>query len=248
MGLEANEDRRVLNRRKFLCYTGASIGSLSLPTIGTASAQGESPGAKEIGIHQTVRDLIKNGRDKKAHKILEENDVEYSANKNVGGNVEDITTQAYYSKSGTEINNNSYHMSGNMYHSILSWDYELGNSIIDGRGTKDGASLSVSDAFWEPMKVYTSKENIELHKRGSHGYITKVAEPVSVGGNQHHFIEADFKKVEPGNHKIYGTYGHTWAVGGVYSGGVTFTLGPGPLGIGVSGTIDKWKIRSDAYL
>lgn len=236
-----------LNRRKFLCYAGASIGSLSLPMAGTASAQSERPGAEEIGIHDNIRKLIKNGSYEEAHELLEKNGIEYDANKRIkySDNEDGVGTMAFYSNN-TEVNNNSYHLSGDRYHSILSWDYVDGRPAIDGPGPKDGASLSVSDSLWEPMEVWTSHQDVSLHKRGAHGYIARVRDKLYAADSG--FMEAEFKKLRGGRHKIFGTYAHSWAVGGVYTGGISFGLGAGPLSVSTSGTIDEWKLRSDAYL
>lgn len=234
-----------MNRRKFLSYAGASIGSLGLPMAGTASAQTENPGAEEIGIHNDVRELITNGNHAEAHNLLEENDVEFDTNKQVKyvDNGGDVGTDAVWSKD-TVVINDSYHLSGNRYHSVLSWDPAMGRPAIDGRGPKDAASLTVSDALWEPMQVWTSHQRVSLDERGPYGYLAKVNDNYNVNG----FFEAEFKKLQSGKHKIFGTFAHSWSVGGVNTGSFTVGIGAGPLSFSTSGTIDAWKQRSDAYL
>lgn len=234
-------------RRNFLKVVGGGIGLATTGVIGSAAAQNDpTPGAKEIGIDQKLRELFRNQEEEKAIALLDKYGIRYDTG-SYPSETPDISPN-YYPKGKSTINQNTYHNYGDVYVASLVCDLG-GTSNPDGPGPDDGLGLTVGDDYWEPlMDTVALPSHVTLGKRGDLGIIGKYNDPkkhseIDPAG----WIEVQFKKSESGAHNIYGTWHHTWAPFNV-PGGVTFGLAAGPISISKDISTDSWKLRDDVRL
>lgn len=247
-----------INRRKFVTRIGASMAGLTIPLVGSATAQNKNNkvGAEDVGINTTVLELLKAGKHQKAEKLLTKHNIDYDSSFGMtpsdgthesGNNSNQISTQDQWSRAMSWFYHTTWHNSGRTYQSYTQWDLNSPDPI-DTAGPQDGIGITVNPDLWEIINYSWKSDNrSSLHKRGIKGVIFDFNDPNDTGAGSSlttGWGTVKIQKIERGNHNIYGTYAHTWNVGGV-PGWASFGLNIGPISVSGNGAVDHWKKRKD---
>ncbi len=241
-----------MQRRKFIASSLSGL-ALATPAVGSVTADG-STGAAEIGIENSVTNLIQRGKFEQANRLLENHDVRYDANlvrMPAVGTEGDVGTQDEWNKSSSSFYHSSWNRYGDIYRSYAYWTLRDGGSY-ECAGPGDGVGVTVNPDLWEPvLNSWEFDGRSTLDERGSKGVVTRFDDPEGPAdapySDRTGHLQVDLEKTESGSHNVYGTYTHTWLPGCV-PGGVSFGLAVGPISVSASGGTDTWSKRADNNL
>lgn len=238
-----------MNRRTFIKQgSSVAVGTLAFGGKAIAGTGGQS--LEEANIKKAYDKLIKKGKLDQAERLLQNHNVTYERSTIPVGNKQstgDVSTELY-SESKAQVDLYAVHDWDNYYSADLYWTMYADNAI-DTPGPNDGVGVSFASARWayEPGTAETSAytSGVDPNPEG----VIAEFDDLDAYNNQEQpndgYLLTQLEKQESGQHNIYGHYGHTYYSNGTGSGGVSFSISVGFLGISFSGSAEKWKKPSN---
>lgn len=249
-----------LSRRQTMASLGSIAGFSAIPA--SADRKDPNPAAREIGIDERVQDLLRNGKEEKAHSLLEKHGINYASTSGTksafGGSPESDgpSTNDVWTRDQARSSFTAWHKSGNLYHATLSWTLDGRSNDVDAAIPWDGAMIGWEDSTWSfesgtttltvknelddgsTSSATASVQNRPLFDAPTNAIGARIGdgeadEPGAGDTEMHGSLELELTKERDSEANIGAKYTHTWTFG-LGNKGVSFTGTNDGIGVGLN--------------
>ena len=243
---------RGIGRRNVLKNVAIASGIAGASSLTGGVAAGKSvkndQSMRDMGVEDEYNDLINEGKIEEAIQLLENANVNHSTTrKKLPFRSDDSKDQPISPDDVVEKDSSIYLIANEVddpiFSATVTCDLTARNDLLDCSGPDDAVAISYSDDRW---KFNPESEDLgpymDNFDPGPEGCVAKYDDTNLVAGfDETTHLKIELEKDEPGQHNLFGHYGHTWIPCSPGGGAATFGVSYGALSVNAGLKTDYWK-------